>query len=156
LGSMGDCVAAIMRKHPHMQAGDMFVTNAPYDGGTHIPDVTVVAPVFVNGERRFFVASRGHHADIGGITPGSMPPFSNDIAEEGVLFEGIPMIRSGIFGEAAVRAVLEGSPYPARNPAQNIADLEAQAAACTRGIEELKRISAVYGAEVVTAYMRHV
>ena len=89
LGSMGDCVTAIMRKHPHMRDGDVFVTNAPYDGGTHLPDITVVMPVFVDGARRFFVASRGHHADIGGITPGSMPPFSKDIAEEGMLFDGI-------------------------------------------------------------------
>ncbi len=89
LGSMGDCVTAVMARHPAMADGDMFVTNAPYDGGTHLPDVTVVAPVFVDGERRFFVAARGHHADIGGISPGSMPPFSRDIAEEGVLFDGI-------------------------------------------------------------------
>ena len=76
LGSMGDCVTAVMAKHPAMRDGDVFVTNAPYDGGTHLPDVTVVAPVFVEGKRRFFVAARGHHADIGGISPGSMPPFS--------------------------------------------------------------------------------
>ncbi len=156
LGSMGDCVTAIMRKNPHMREGDMFVTNAPYDGGTHIPDVTVVAPVFVNGERRFFVASRGHHADIGGITPGSMPAFSRDISEEGVLFDGVPLVHGGRFDEADVRARLESGEYPARNPAQNIADLKAQAAACTRGSEELKRICALYGADVVTAYMRHV
>jgi 5-oxoprolinase (ATP-hydrolysing) len=156
LGSMGDCVTAIMRKHPAMAEGDMFVTNAPYDGGTHIPDVTVVAPVFIAGERRYFVASRGHHADIGGITPGSMPAFSKDIAEEGVLFDGIAMIRAGRFEDEAVRRVLEGSAYPARNPAQNLADLKAQAAACARGIEELKRAAASYGAGTVTAYMKHV
>jgi 5-oxoprolinase (ATP-hydrolysing) len=156
LGSMGDCVTAIMRKHPAMAEGDMFVTNAPYDGGTHIPDVTVVAPVFIGGERRYFVASRGHHADIGGITPGSMPAFSKDIAEEGVLFDGIAMIRAGRFEEEAVRRVLEGSAHPARNPAQNLADLKAQAAACARGIGELRRAASSYGAETLTSYMRHV
>jgi 5-oxoprolinase (ATP-hydrolysing) len=155
LGSMGDCVTAIMRKHVHMREGDMFVTNAPYDGGTHIPDVTVVTPVFVDGEPRFFVASRGHHADIGGITPGSMPAFSTDISEEGVLFDGVPLVLGGHFDEAGIRALLESGAYPARNPAQNVADLKAQAAACTRGSEELKRICALYGAHVITAYMRH-
>ncbi|MBV9571389.1 MAG: hydantoinase B/oxoprolinase family protein [Alphaproteobacteria bacterium] len=156
LGSMGDCVTAVTRKHPAMREGDMFVTNAPYDGGTHIPDVTVVAPVFVGGKRRFFVASRGHHADIGGITPGSMPAFSKDISEEGVLFDGVPLVHAGHFDEGAIRLLLEGGQYPARNPVQNIADLKAQAASCARGIEELKRICALYGADVVTAYMRHV
>ncbi len=156
LGSMGDCVTAVIAKHAGMREGDAFVTNAPYDGGTHLPDITVVMPVFVDGMRRFFVASRGHHADIGGITPGSMPPFSKDIAEEGVLFDGLRMVHGGAFDETAVRAVLGGGPWPARNPAQNIADLEAQAAACTRGAAELKRISSVYGSDVVAAYMRHV
>jgi 5-oxoprolinase (ATP-hydrolysing) len=156
LGSMGDCVTAVMRAHAHMREGDMFVTNAPYDGGTHLPDVTVVAPVFIDGVRRFFVASRGHHADIGGISPGSMPPFSKDISEEGVLFEGLRMIAGGTFDEAAVRGVLDSGPHPARNPEQNIADLKAQAAACARGAGELARICGQYGAETVTAYMGHV
>ncbi len=156
LGSMGDCVTAIMAKHPRMQPGDMFVTNAPYDGGTHLPDITVVAPVFVDHAPLFYAAARGHHADIGGISPGSMPPFSKDISEEGVLFDGIQMVRAGRFDETAVRAVLEASAYPARNPDQNIADLKAQGAACARGGEELKRACANYGADVVTAYMRHV
>src|SRR6185312_15887715 len=127
LGSMGDCVTAMMRKHAAMRDGQVFVTNAPYDGGTHLPDITVVMPVFVDGARRFFVASRGHHADIGGITPGSMPPFSKDIAEEGILFDGIRMVEDGMFDEAAVRAVLDSGAWPARNPVQNIADLKAQA-----------------------------
>ncbi len=157
LGSMGDCVTAIVAKHgADMKPADFFVTNAPYDGGTHLPDVTVVAPVFVDGVRRYFVASRGHQADIGGITPGSMPPFSSDISEEGALFDGIRMIRDGHFDEDAVRSVLGAGKYPARNPDQNIADLKAQAAACTRGSEELKRAVALYGADTVTAYMRHV
>ena len=156
LGSMGDCVTAIMAKHPQMREGDVFVTNAPYDGGTHLPDVTVVMPVFVDGVRAFFVASRGHHADIGGITPGSMPPFSKDIAEEGALFDGIRMIGGGAFDEAAVRAVLAAGPWPARNPEQNLADLRAQAAACAKGAEGLRHACAAHGLEVVTAYMRHV
>ncbi|MBS0279398.1 MAG: hydantoinase B/oxoprolinase family protein [Proteobacteria bacterium] len=160
LGSMGDCVTAIMRKHPKMRDGDMFVTNAPYDGGTHLPDITVVAPVFVDGfvdgVARFYVASRGHHADIGGITPGSMPPFSRSIADEGVLFDGIQMVRGGHFDDAAVMEVLRSTANPARNPAQNIADLKAQAASCARGISELRRACANYGADIVTAYMRHV
>ena len=156
LGSMGDCVAAIMRKHPQMQDGDAFVTNAPYDGGTHLPDITVVAPVFVEGARRFFVATRGHHADIGGITPGSMPPFSKTIAEEGVLFDGIRLLHAGELDEVAIRAVLDGSDWPARNPEQNVADLKAQIAACMKGIDELRRACRPHGADTVTSYMRHV
>jgi 5-oxoprolinase (ATP-hydrolysing) len=156
LGSMGDCVTAIMAKHPKMRDGDMFVTNAPYDGGTHLPDITVVAPVFVDGAARFYVAARGHHADIGGITPGSMPPFSKAIDEEGVLFDGVAMVHAGRFDEEAVCAVLTTTANPARNPAQNIADLKAQGASCARGISELRRACANYGADVVTAYMRHV
>ncbi|MGH6876409.1 MAG: hydantoinase B/oxoprolinase family protein, partial [Rhizomicrobium sp.] len=157
LGSMGDCVAAIIARYrDEIADGDMFATNAPYDGGTHLPDITVVAPVFINGERRFFTAARGHHADIGGISPGSMPPFSCTIVEEGALFDNMHMIRSGRFDEEAVRGILESGEYPARSPDQNIADLRAQAAACTRGISELRRASGVYGANTITAYMRHV
>jgi 5-oxoprolinase (ATP-hydrolysing) len=156
LGSMGDCVTAIMAKHPDMADGDAFVTNAPYDGGTHLPDITVVIPVFVDGARAFFVAARGHHADIGGITPGSMPPFSKDIAEEGALFDGLRMIHSGRFDEATVRDVLTHGPWPARNPEQNLADLRAQAAACAKGAEGLRHACATHGAKVVASYMRHV
>jgi 5-oxoprolinase (ATP-hydrolysing) len=156
LGSMGDCVTAVMAKHPQMRDGDVFVTNAPYDGGTHLPDVTVVMPVFVDGKRAFFVASRGHHADIGGITPGSMPPFSVDIAEEGALFDGIRMVHAGVFDEAAVRGVLAAGAWPARNPEQNLADLRAQAAACAKGAEGLRQACAAHGLDVVAAYMRHV
>jgi 5-oxoprolinase (ATP-hydrolysing) len=156
LGSMGDCVTAIMAKHPRMMPGDAFVTNAPYDGGTHLPDITVVAPVFIDGMRRFFVAARGHHADIGGITPGSMPAFSHDIAQEGAQFNGLRMIHAERFDEDGMRRVLGAGAYPARNPDQNIADLKAQAAACHRGAEELRRAVAQYGAETVSVYMRHV
>ncbi len=157
LGSMGDCVTAIMVRFGETMAdGDMFVTNAPYDGGTHLPDITVAAPLYIEGKRRFFVAARGHHADIGGISPGSMPPFSCRIDEEGALFEGMRMVRGGIFDEGAVLSVLNAGEHPARNPAQNIADLKAQAAACAKGAEELKRAVAFYGADTVTAYMGHV
>ncbi|MBV8978066.1 MAG: hydantoinase B/oxoprolinase family protein [Alphaproteobacteria bacterium] len=156
LGSMGDCVSAILRKHPAMQEGDVFVTNAPYDGGTHLPDITVVMPVFVQGSRRFFVASRGHHADIGGITPGSMPAFSKDIAEEGVLFDGVRMVHAGRFDEPAMRAVLGTQPYPARNPDQNVADLKAQTAACAKGAEGLRQACAEHGVATVENYMNHV
>jgi len=116
----------------------------------------VVMPVFVDGERSFFVASRGHHADIGGVTPGSMPPFSKDISEEGILFDGIRMVRAGAFDDKAVRNVLAGGAWPARNPDQNVADLKAQAASCAKGAEELKLICALHGRDVVTAYMGHV
>jgi 5-oxoprolinase (ATP-hydrolysing) len=156
LGSMGDCVTAVIAKHPAMREGQVFVTNAPYNGGTHLPDITVVMPVFEGGALRFFVASRGHHADIGGITPGSMPPFSADIAQEGILFDGEVMVHDGVFDEAAVRAVLARGAWPARNPDQNLADLKAQAAACAKGAAELKRACAAHGSAVVEAYMRHV
>ncbi|HEX3429639.1 MAG TPA: hydantoinase B/oxoprolinase family protein [Rhizomicrobium sp.] len=157
LGSMGDCVAAIIAKHEgDILDGDMFATNAPYNGGTHLPDVTVVAPVFIDSERCFFAAARGHHADIGGISPGSMPPFSCHIEEEGVLFDGVRIVREGHFDESGVRAILNSGDYPARNPEQNIADLKAQAAACARGIAELRRAAALHGRDTVTVYMQHV
>jgi 5-oxoprolinase (ATP-hydrolysing) len=157
LGSMGDCVTSIIARFGNeITDGDMFATNAPYNGGTHLPDITVVAPVFIGGERKFFVAARGHHADIGGISPGSMPPFSCSIREEGALFDNIRIIRAGHFDENTVRSVLDAGDYPARNPAQNIADLKAQAASCSRGISELRRACSNYGAGTVAAYMRHV
>ena len=156
LGSMGDCVTAVMKKHEAMREGDAFVTNAPYDGGTHLPDITIVAPVFVDGVRRFFVAARGHHADIGGITPGSMPAFSTTIDEEGVLFDGIRIVHDGRFDDEAVARVLASGRFPARSPKQNLADLKAQVAACTKGAEELRRACALHGAARVTAYMGHV
>ncbi len=157
LGSMGDCVnSVIVQFGDGIAEGDMFATNAPYNGGTHLPDITVVAPVFVDGERKFFTAARGHHADIGGISPGSMPPFSCNIGEEGALFDNMRMIRAGHFDEAAMRAILDAGEYPARNPAQNIADLKAQAAACARGITELQRAAGTHGVDTIAAYMRHV
>ena len=158
LGSMGDSVAAVRAKHPDMKPGDAFALNAPYAGGTHLPDVTVVMPVFGDGETtpRFYCAARGHHADIGGIAPGSMPPFSTTVEEEGVLLDAVQIVASGRFDEAGLRARLAANAHPARNPDQNVADLKAQIAACAKGAEELGRICAQYGLDVVRAYMGHV
>ncbi len=158
LGSMGDSVAAVRAKHPSMRSGDVFALNAPYAGGTHLPDVTVVAPVFDEAGERvlFFTAARGHHADIGGITPGSMPPFSTDVREEGALFDGQRIVAGGVFDEAGVRAMLGSGSHPARNPDQNVADLKAQIAACAKGAEELRAAVALWGLDVVRAYMGHV
>ncbi len=121
--------------------------NDPYHGGTHLPDVTVVTPVFLESEvPSFFVASRGHHADIGGTTPGSMPPFSTSIDEEGVLIDNFKLIEAGVLREAALLAMLAGGPYPARNPSQNLADLRAQIAANEKGAQELALMVEQYGA----------
>jgi 5-oxoprolinase (ATP-hydrolysing) len=159
LGSMGESVRAIIRHRAGtLKAGDVFVLNAPYDGGTHLPDVTVVAPVFVGGPERpeFYVAARGHHADVGGITPGSMPPHSTHVDEEGVLLDDVPLVAEGRFLEAEMRAILSAGRHPSRNVDQNLADLRAQVAACTKGAEELRKMVAQFGAPVVHAYMRHV
>jgi 5-oxoprolinase (ATP-hydrolysing) len=159
LGSMGESVQTIIRERAgKMAPGDVFVLNAPYNGGTHIPDVTVITPVFAEGAKEilFWVASRGHHADIGGITPGSMPPDSTTIEEEGVLIDDFQLVESGRFREAELRALLASGKYPARNPDQNIADLQAQIAANEKGAQELRRMVGHFGLEVVNAYMRHV
>jgi 5-oxoprolinase (ATP-hydrolysing) len=169
LGSMGESIRAIMRRRGAgpdglavdgrgMQPGDVYALNAPYDGGTHLPDVTVVMPVFVDGREMpsFYVAARGHHADIGGITPGSMPPGSRSVEEEGVILDNLLAVDRGDFREGAIRALLASGPYPARNIDQNIADLSAQIAACARGAAELLRISNDYGVDTVSAYMAHV
>ncbi|WP_454883651.1 hydantoinase B/oxoprolinase family protein [Sphingomonas oryzagri] len=159
LGSMGDSIRTVIAKAgDRLRRGDAYALNAPYDGGTHLPDITVVMPVFV-GERdrpAFFVAARGHHADIGGISPGSMPPGSTSVEQEGVIFDTLPVVAGGRFLEAEVRALLASGEWPARNPDQNIADLQAQVAACARGAAELSRICGEYGADVVAAYMDHV
>jgi 5-oxoprolinase (ATP-hydrolysing) len=179
-----------------MQPGDVYVLNDPYHGGTHLPDVTVVTPVFLDepaqaraltptlsrererdavlapsaapreraggegtGPLRspsFFVASRGHHADIGGITPGSMPPFSTSIEEEGVLFDNFLLIRGGVLREAELLARLQSGRYPARNPQQTMADLRAQVAANQKGVDELAAMVAQFGRATVAAYMQHV
>jgi 5-oxoprolinase (ATP-hydrolysing) len=158
LGSMGQSVRAILHRHASdLQPGDVFVSNAPYNGGTHLPDVTVVAPVFVSGDAlEFTVACRAHHADIGGMTPGSMPATSQTIDEEGVLIDSLLLVRDGRFREAEIRARLAAEPFPARNIDQNIADLSAQIAATAKGIAEIERIVTRFGAPVVRAYMGHI
>jgi 5-oxoprolinase (ATP-hydrolysing) len=167
LGSMGDSVRTIIdargndtngrpRDGRGMKDGDVYVLNAPYHGGSHLPDVTVIMPVFHEARPFAYVAARGHHADIGGITPGSMPPFSRDVNEEGVLIDNFLLIDAGRFREEETRALLASGKYPARSPGQNIADLKAQGAACVKGVVELKRLIALYGADAVRAYMGHV
>ncbi|RMB12041.1 hydantoinase B/oxoprolinase family protein [Eilatimonas milleporae] len=160
LGSMGDSVAAILRAFAgRMTPGDSFVLNDPYEGGTHLPDVTIVSPVFLgddDGRPDFFVASRGHHADIGGLTPGSMPPFSTRIDEEGVRIPPSPLVRQGRFLEREIRARLREGPYPARQVNQNIADLKAQVAANARGAALLQALIDEFGLQTTRAYMGHV
>jgi 5-oxoprolinase (ATP-hydrolysing) len=159
LGSMGDSVQSILdANRGRMRPGDVYMMNAPYQGGTHLPDITVVTPVFEGdgASLRFVLACRAHHADIGGITPGSMPATSRSIDDEGVSFDNVLIVRDGVFREAEVRALLANHAYPARNPDQNIADLKAQIAANARGIVELERMVERFGPEVVAAYMRHI
>jgi len=158
LGSMGESVQEIMRRRGEtMRQGDVFVLNAPYAGGTHLPDVTVVMPVFLSGaDPSFFVAARGHHADIGGITPGSMPSDSSHIDEEGVLLDNVQLVAKGVFLEPELRALLADGKYPARNVEQNLADLRAQVAACQKGAAELAAMVEHFGLQVVQAYMQHV
>jgi len=161
LGSMGESIKTVMRANAgKMAAGDVYVLNDPYNGGTHLPDVTVISPVFdeAGSEILFYVGSRGHHADIGGTTPGSMPPDSAHIEEEGVLIDNFKLVdgRDGVLREAEARALLQGARYPARNPDQNMADLRAQVAANQKGVEELHRMVAHFGPDVVRAYMGHV
>jgi len=161
LGSMGDSVRAIRDGRLHdgrgLKPGDVYMLNAPYNGGTHLPDVTVVMPVFdASGALTFYVAARGHQGDIGGITPGSMPPNSRTVEEEGVLIENFLLVEGGRFLEAEVRALLASGAWPARNPDQNIGDLKAQVAACARGAEALTGMVAEFGQDVVEAYMAHV
>ena len=159
LGSMSESIRTVIARNPGMRPGDVYVLNDPYHGGTHLPDVTVVTPVYLDaadGAPSFYVASRGHHADIGGATPGSMPPFSTTIAEEGVLFDNFLLVRDGALREDALRAQLASGDYPARNPDQTIADLRAQIAANEKGVQELRAMVAQYGRETVAAYMQHV
>ena len=159
LGAMSESVKATIHKHrATMCAGDVFVLNSPYDGGSHIPDVTIITPVFDEDEREllFYTASRGHHAEIGGISPGSMPPFSRSVTEEGVLLDNIRIVARGEFLEQQMREVLGSGPHPSRSIDDNIADLKAQIAACEKGAQELRRMVREFGLEVVNAYMRHV
>ena len=159
LGSMSESVQAVIRQQgASIRQGDVYAINSPYNGGTHLPDITVVTPVFLNQrqEASFWVASRGHHADIGGITPGSMPPDSKTIAEEGVLIDNFLLVEQGVFQEQALRGLLASGPYPARRPDQNVADLKAQIAANEKGAQELRNMAGHFGAEAVLAYMGHV
>ncbi|WP_405595985.1 hydantoinase B/oxoprolinase family protein [Streptomyces sp. NBC_01410] len=159
LGSMGESIKEVLRRNKGgsgMRPGDVYAINDPYHGGTHLPDVTVVTPVFDGDELRFLVASRGHHAEIGGITPGSMPAFSSTIDEEGVLFDNWLLVRDGQLREAETRELLTTAAYPSRAPDTNLADLRAQIAANEKGIAELRRMVDEFGLDVVHAYMQHV
>jgi 5-oxoprolinase (ATP-hydrolysing) len=187
LGSMGESIRTVIARNAgRMKPGDVYVLNDPYNGGTHLPDVTVITPVFAEepsppaplpqagegrnalplppGEGRgegqpeilFYVGSRGHHADIGGITPGSMPPFSRNVEEEGVLLDNVKLVEDGRMREEEIRRLLGSARWPARNPDQNIADLRAQVAANEKGVQELRRMVAHFGLDVVKAYMKHV
>jgi 5-oxoprolinase (ATP-hydrolysing) len=160
LGSMGESIKTVIRENAgNMHPGDVFVLNDPYHGGTHLPDITVITPVYLSGsdaQPAFYVGSRGHHADIGGTTPGSMPPFSTCIEEEGVQINNVKLVDCGVLREAEMLALLQSGSYPSRNPAQNMADLKAQIAANEKGLQELRKMVAQFGLEVVLAYMNHV
>ncbi|MES2999692.1 MAG: hydantoinase B/oxoprolinase family protein [Pseudomonadota bacterium] len=161
LGSMGESIKTVIRGNAGaMSPGDVFVLNDPYHGGTHLPDVTVITPVYLGSDSNFapifYVGSRGHHADIGGTTPGSMPPFSTRIEEEGVQIDNVKLVDRGTLREAEMLALLRSGEHPSRNPEQNMADLKAQIAANEKGVQELRRMVDQFGLEVVQAYMRHV
>ncbi|MBB6466149.1 5-oxoprolinase (ATP-hydrolyzing) [Aminobacter lissarensis] len=159
LGSMDRSVETIIRLNQgDIHPGDVFALNAPYNGGTHLPDITVVTPVFEEAGKDilFWVAARGHHADVGGTAPGSMTPLATTVDEEGVLFDNFRLVARGTFRENELLQLLTDHPYPARNPQQNIADLKAQIAANEKGVAELKKMIGHFGLEVVEAYMGHV
>ena len=159
LGSMGESIKTVIRENAgQMQPGDVFVLNDPYHGGTHLPDVTVITPVYLDdGEQPiFYVGSRGHHADIGGISPGSMPPFSTRIEEEGVQIDNVKLVDRGHLREKEMLELLASGEYPSRNPQQNMADLKAQIAANEKGVQELRKMVDQFGLDVVQAYMKHV
>ena len=162
LGSMSESIKTVIARNAgQMQPGDVYVLNDPYHGGTHLPDVTVVTPVYLEGQGErdrltFYVGSRGHHADIGGTTPGSMPPFSTRIDEEGVQIDNVKLAAGGRLLEAEMLALLQSGAHPSRNPEQNLADLKAQVAANEKGVHELRAMVAQFGLDVVQGYMRHV
>ena len=159
LGAMGESVRTVLRhRGATLRPGDVVALNNPFNGGTHLPDVTVITPVFdaAGTQIRFFVGSRGHHADIGGITPGSTPPASRTLEEEGVVIDDFLLVEAGQFREAEFRALLAGARFPARSPDVNVADIKAQVAANERGVQELTRVVDRYGWDMVAAYMRHV
>jgi len=164
LGSMGESIRTVIRENSgKMKPGDVYMLNAPYNGGTHLPDVTVITPVFEQNAGTgatprilFYVGSRGHHADIGGTTPGSMPPDSRVVEEEGVLIDNFLLVSAGRLREQETVALLSSGRYPSRNTAQNMADLRAMIAANEKGVQELRRMVAHFGLDVVHAYMQHV
>ncbi|MEH2456574.1 hydantoinase B/oxoprolinase family protein [Nostoc sp.] len=164
LGSMSESVRSLINDQGDtLKPGNVYLSNNPYNGGTHLPDVTAITPVFLKSEEKttpstpiFYVASRGHQADIGGITPGSMPPHSTTVEEEGIIFDNFLLVEEGSFRETAVRQHLSNHIYPARNPEQNIADLKAQIAANERGVQELRKMASQYGLETVQGYMKFV
>jgi 5-oxoprolinase (ATP-hydrolysing) len=155
LGAMEETVKAVMAAHPDARAGDAFITNDPAGGGSHLPDITVVTPALIDG-RRLWVASRGHHADVGGTTPGSMPPDSRRLEDEGVVLRALRAVHDGALDEALVRDALGAGPHPARNPDENLADLEAQLAANQCGVRLLGELAERVGLQAVEAYMGHV
>jgi 5-oxoprolinase (ATP-hydrolysing) len=161
LGSMGESIKTVIRDNAgNMRPGNVYALNDPYHGGTHLPDVTVITPVYLGTAAQdrplFYVGSRGHHADIGGTTPGSMPPFSTRIEEEGVQIDNVKLVERGVLREAEMLALLRSGEYPSRNPQQNMADLKAQIAANEKGVQELHKMVEQFGLDVVQAYMRHV
>jgi 5-oxoprolinase (ATP-hydrolysing) len=157
LGSMSETVTSLIRART-LEPGDVYISNNPYNGGTHLPDITAITPIFLPHETTpiFYVASRGHHADLGGITPGSMPPYSTSIEQEGILIDNFQLVAQGQFRLAELLTLLTDCQYPARNPQQNIADLQAQIAANERGVRALLATIERYGVETVTAYMQHI
>ena len=163
LGSMGESIRVVIASRgpgseQRMRPGDVVMLNAPYNGGTHLPDITVIMPVFLDAEATpaFFVAARGHHADVGGITPGSMPASSTTVEQEGVLIDDFLLVEAGRLRDAETRALFASGAWPSRNVDQNMADLKAQIASCQRGADELNRMVAEFGRPVVEAYMAHV
>ncbi len=158
LGSMGASVKAIIAQNPDMTPGDVYVLNAPYNGGTHLPDITVVTPVWddAGAQVLFFTSARGHHTDVGGLTPGSMPPDSRTIHDEGAYIDNWKLVDQGVFREAETRDLLTSAKYPVRSVDINIADLKAQVASCEKGAQELRKMVAQFGLNVVEAYMGHV
>ncbi len=157
LGAMGESVRAVLSAHPSTRPGEVYVTNDPAAGGSHLPDITVVTPVHDDAEcLQFVVASRGHHADVGGLTPGSMPPFSKRLDEEGVVFQSLKIVEGGQLDEPLLRQVLTTGAHPARRPNDNLADLQAQIAANEKGVQLLADLLNRYGLKVVAAYMQHI
>ena len=158
LGSMSETVTSLIRTNLILQPGDVYISNNPYNGGTHLPDITAITPIFIPNHSLpiFYVASRGHHADLGGITPGSMPPYSTSIDQEGILIDNFQLVSNGQFRTTELLSLLNDCQYPARNPEMNIADLQAQIAANERGVQALLTTIDRYGIETVTAYMQYI